>query len=317
MAKLVKPALCVIVGPTATGKTALGIELAKRLGRAVVSADSRQVYAGMNIGTATPLRPGMRRGFAGQEPHGIFAPDVIDGVEHYLLNIRRPDDPLTLAQWQRAAHRVIDRLMADGTPPLLVGGTMLYIDSITRGYALPAVPPNASLRSRLATVPTEALASQLREQDPAALYFIDLRNRRRMIRALEVIAATGRSFAAQRQRRAPRYNVRPLGLFPAWPALRRAVEARARAMLQDGLLEEVEALQRRFGHACPLLATLNYRQASAVLAGRLTHDEAVEEMTKANMRYAHRQMSWWRKRLDIRWFATPAEALAASDLFAE
>ena len=141
--------MIVILGPTASGKTSGAIELAKKMGGAVISADSRQLYAGMDIGTAPPLRPANTAGFAGQEPHDIFTPDYVDSVAHYGLNIREPNDQMTLAQWQPAAFNMIDYIMADGKVPLLVGGTGLYIDSVVDNYDIPTVVPNEQSRSKL------------------------------------------------------------------------------------------------------------------------------------------------------------------------
>ena len=302
--------MIVILGPTASGKTSGAIELAKKMGGAVISADSRQLYAGMDIGTATPLRPANTAGFAGQEPHDIFTPDYVDSVAHYGLNIREPNDQMTLAQWQPAAFNMIDYIIADGKVPLLVGGTGLYIDSVVDNYDIPTVVPNEQLRSKLEEKKTEVLYARLTEQDASAKDFIEPANKRRIIRALEVIEATGRPFSEQRKRRTPRYDAEMIGVFPGWEKLRERVALRAKQMIKDGLLEETRRLQERYGKDLPLLKTMNYRQAAAVLNGEMTEREAVDEMTKVNMRYARRQMSWWRKRKDIRWFTDPESAFS-------
>lgn len=304
--------MIVILGPTGSGKTAGGIKLAKRVGGAVVSADSRQIYAGMNIGTATPVLDNskVKSQKSKFSHHDILTPDLISGTEHYGFNIRQPNNPMMLAEWQQAAFKMIDNIIADGKVPLLVGGTGLYIDSVVDNYDIPAVGPDEQLRSKLEQEKTEALYARLIEQDPSARDFVEPANKRRIIRALEVIEATGRPFSEQRKRRAPRYDVEMIGIFPGWDSLRERVTLRARQMINDGLLEETRQLQEYYGEDLALLKTMNYHQAAAVLAGEMTEQEAREEMIKVNMRYARRQMSWWRRRKDIRWFTDPESAFS-------
>lgn len=292
-------ALLVVVGPTAAGKTAWAIDHAQRQDAAVISADSRQVYAGMDMGTGKPHSAHRR------EQHDSLVPDVVEGVPHYLTNVARPDHPLTIAQWQALAYTVIDHVLAQGSAPLLVGGTMLYMDSVVLNYDIPAVPPQAPLRAQLEQQQTEALYAKLIKDDPDSAQFVPRANRRRMIRALEVMAATGRPFSAQRQRRTPRYAVRMVGLNPGWQQLEKNIRQRAQAMVAGGLIEETQRLRDRYGKTLPLLQTLNYRQAGAVLDGVLSWKEALAAMVRANLRYAHRQMSWWRRRKEIEWIEVP------------
>jgi tRNA dimethylallyltransferase len=291
----VKPKLIGIVGPTAAGKTALALRLAKQCRGAVVSADSRQVYAGMNIGTATPLHSASGGAQGGQAPHDALTPDTFDGVDHYLLNIRQPNSELTLAEWQRAARRVMRRIVDEGATPLLTGGSMLYVDSIIRNFAIPAVPAQRELRARLSRRGVKELFDELMRRDPAARAFVEPHNTRRIIRALEVIEVTNRPFSATRQQREPDFKVVTVGIFPGWDELETTIRRRAQAMVKEGLLEERERLVSRFGADLPLLKTINYAQVPDV-----------EAMTRANLRYARRQMSWWRGRDDIAWFSDPA-----------
>lgn len=288
--------LIAILGPTASGKTALGISLAKELGGAVVSADSRQVFAGFNIGTAKP-KAAWR-----DDTHDVLTPDTVDGVDHYLLNIQQPDQPYTLAQWQADAYQAIDYVHASKRTPLLVGGTMLYADSIIFNYQIPAVPPNEQLRTELSAIPAEDLYQKLIAQDPVAAEFIEPHHQQRIIRALEVVEATGQPFSASRRKSKPRYAIKTIGLFPGWEALTKNITERAHAMFKDGLLEEVQRLHERFGLNLPLLSTMHYLQAGALLDKKTSHEDALRETISANVRYAHRQMSWWKNRDDITWF---------------
>lgn len=303
-----KPKLIAIVGPTAAGKTDYAIQLAKQMSGAVVSADSRQVYSGLNIGTAKPQAAWQSM------PHDILEPDQVDGVAHYLLNIREPKDMLTLADWQMAAQQVISTIMQAGQTPLLVGGTMLYVDSIVKNFEIPAVAPNETRRAEMEKLETQELYERLHREDPDATKFIEPHHKQRIIRALEVIEATGKPFSAQRRSQGTHpYEIKMLGLFPGrsgehagWEILAQRIEERATQMLEGGLLEETQALRDYYGADLPLLKTMNYRQAAGVLDGVLSPPVAVAEMKKENLRYARRQMSWWKNRREINWISESA-----------
>lgn len=283
-----KPKLTVIVGPTASGKTDYTIQLAQQGDGEIVSADSRQVYRGMDIGTAK-------------------IKDT-QGIPHHLVDIRGLNQPLSLAEWQAAAFQVIDRVLTEGRQPLLVGGTMLYIDSVIYNFDIPQVAPALAFRESKEKIEGRKLYEELLEKDPEVKNFIEPSNKRRIIRALEVMEATGKPFSSQRKRQEPRYETQIIGLFPrqaggqaGWDELKRRIEVRAKKMFAEGLLEETQGLREKYGKDLPLLQTLNYRQAGAVLDGTLTQDAAVESMVKDTMRYAHRQMSWWKGRKEIEW----------------
>jgi len=227
-------------------------------------------------------------------------------IPQYLFNIRYPNQPLSLSEWQTAAWQAIDQIHKVGMPAVLAGGTMLYVDSIIKNYDLPPVTPNPALRAELETKEADQLYAELLQKDPAARNFIQPLNKRRIIRALEVMAATGRPFSEQRRQRPPRYDITAIGLFDSWEALEERITQRVAAMLKDGLIEETRRLIDRYSADLPLLATLNYREAAAVLRGEWPQEKAREEMIRANLKYARRQMSWWRGRQDITWYS-PAD----------
>ena len=297
------PRLFVITGPTASGKTAAAIQLAKKIKGAIISADSRQVYTGMNIGTAKPIidEPAGRTGAVDSEPHPIEVPDNIDGIEHYLINIRRPNKELSLAEWQAAAYQAIEAVIDKGMTPILAGGTMLYINSIVHSYEIPSLESNPRLREELAMKNVEELYSRLIELDAKAADFVPPRHARRIIRALEVIEATGVPFSRMRKKGHCRYNVEFYGLFAGWDKLAANIEVRAREMVEMGLMAEKQRLIVQYGADLPLLNTINYRQVP-------DHDE----MVRSNLKYARRQMSWWRGHREIKWHKT-AEELMKSD----
>lgn len=276
-----KGALIVVVGPTASGKTDFAITVAQEQLGEIVSADSRQVYRGMDIGTAKVKNT--------------------RGIPHHLIDMREPNEPLTLWQWQQAAFDAIETILAAGKQPILVGGTMLYIDSVVYNFEIPRVKPNAALRELKSQKSRVKIYEELLEKDPEAKQFIEPGNTRRIIRALEVIKATGRPFSRQRKRRESRYEIEMIGLFPSWDNLKKRIEKRAKNMFAEGLLVEVRQLRERYGRDLSLLRTMHYRQAGEVLDGSISEAEAVAKMVQDNLRYAHRQMSWWRGRKEIEW----------------
>ncbi len=274
-----------ILGPTASGKTAYAIELAKNINGAIISADSRQVYAGMDIGTAKPEEAWINT------PHAMDIPDIIDTIPHYLLNIVSLDTPFTLSHWLDAAKKILPLIEESGKTPIIVGGTMLYIDALTDGYDIPIIEPNEEFRAELEKKSSEELFKELMIKDPEAKEFIEPHNSRRIIRALEVIEATGKPFSSLRTKKESRDEWTRIGIFSDWDTLKENITKRASEMMEDGLLEEKETLTTTFPTS-PLLKTMNYTEST------------VAEMVQSNMRYAHRQMSWWKRRDDIGWICT-------------
>ncbi len=276
-----------VLGPTASGKTAYAIDMARRMGGAVISADSRQVYAGMNIGTAKP------ESAWSTAVHAADTPDTIEGIDHYLLNIASPDTSYTLSDYIRDATHAIAIIRSRGLVPIIAGGTMLYIDAIIDGYAIPNVAPNDALRRTLESLPADDLYKMLLAQDPDAREFIEPHNRRRIIRALEVMESTGKKFSDLRSKRPSPMNACMIGLFPDWESLRKRIAKRAEEMVESGLEDEIATLKQHHPQS-KLLHTMNYKE----------HCDT-EKMVQSNMRYAHRQMSWWKRRDDIGWVCAP------------
>lgn len=273
----------VILGPTASGKTAYAIALAKQLNGAVLSADSRQVYAGMNVGTAKS-QEAWKVTF-----HPIQEPDIIDGVPHYMINIATLDIPYSLSDWLNATNHLIPIIQAQGLVPIITGGTMLYIDALVDGYSLPDIAPNEVLRAALEQLPTEELYAKLTTQDPGAASFIESHNSRRIIRALEVMSATGKKFSVLRAKKSSENQFQMTGIFSDYDTLRGRIATRAQQMIADGLQEEIETIRNIYPNS-KLLQTMNYKE----------HCD-IDAMVQSNMRYAHRQMSWWKRRIDINW----------------
>jgi tRNA dimethylallyltransferase len=284
--------LVVIVGPTAVGKTGLALRLAGELGAEIVSADSRQVYRGMDIGTDKPTVEERQR------------------VPHHLVDIADPDEEFTLAQYQSMAYAAIDEVLARGRVPLLVGGTGLYIKAVVEGWSIPRVRPNEALRAELyreAEVKgEEALHARLRQVDLVAAEKIDPRNVRRVIRALEVYLETGKPISELQRRRPPPYRVLRVGLTMERAALYRRIDRRIDRMIERGLIEEVRGLvEQGYGYELSAMSGLGYRQIGCYLRGEISLEEAIRLIKRDTRRFVRQQYNWFR--LDdegIRWFQT-------------
>lgn len=302
------PRLIVIVGPTASGKSALALEAAEILRKRrgahaeIVSADSRQIYRGMNIGTAKPTHAEQNM------------------VPHHLIDVRNPDEPYTVADYQRDACAAIDAIIARGNLPLLVGGTGLYIRAITENLAIPTTPitpanTTASIRTQIeherSQKGLDALFEELVVHDPDAKKLVDRHNPRRVVRALEVVRATGKPFTAQQRTQPPRYQPDEIGIDLSRELLRERITARINTMMEnDALINETRSLIAHFGENALALDAIGYREAITYLNGASTREEMIRSLITNTARYAKRQMTWFKKDKKIRWFSDRNEALA-------
>lgn len=273
--------LVVISGPTASGKTGLGIALAQRFGGEIVSADSRQIYRRMDIGTAKP------------------APADRAAVPHHLLDVVDPDQPFTLAEYQRAAYAAIDDIHARGGLPLLVGGTGQYLSAVTEGWGIPEVPPNPALRAELEAYARErgaaALHARLQQHDPEAAARIDFRNVRRVVRALEVCLETGTPISALQRKAPPPYRLCQIGLTLPRPALHERINRRVTAMIDTGLADEVRALlETGYTWDLPSMSGLGYAQWQPYFAGEQSLAATIDGIRQATRAFARRQMTWFK-----------------------
>jgi tRNA dimethylallyltransferase len=281
--------LIVILGPTAVGKTALAIHAALALEGEIVSADSRQVYRHMDIGTAKP------------------APDELAAVSHHLVDIVSPDQHYSLAEYQRAAYRAIHDIHARGRLPLLVGGTGQYITAVLEGWGIPEVPPDLALRAELesfvAGQGARALHDRLLAIDPAAAGRIDYRNVRRVVRALEVCLLTGTPISALQRKSPPPYRTLQIGLTLPRQALYARIDARADHMIAAGLEREVRALlDAGYTWDCPAMSGLGYAQWRPYFSGDAALHEVIRAIKHASHAFARRQYTWFRGHdSGIRW----------------
>lgn len=293
-------ALVAIVGSTAVGKTALAVALAAEFDAEIVSADSRQVYRGLDIGTAKPTAA-----------ERALAP-------HHVVDVVSADSAaFSVAVWREHAERAMQDILARGKRPWLVGGTGFYVQSLVAGLELPNVPPQPDLRAELARTLQEegmdALFARLQRLDPVAAARIDRRNPRRLIRALEVCLASGKPFSAQRTQRPPPYPVLQIGLRTGRDSLYQRIDERVDCMVAGGFIAEVERLlDQGVTTDLPSMQSAGYRQLAAYLQGSCTLAEAIQQTKYATHQLAKRQETWFRKQKGIQWIEVGPDTVAAA-----
>ena len=286
-----KEKLIVILGTTASGKSDLGVALALRFGGEIVSADSRQVYRGMDLGSGKITAVEMR------------------GVPHHLLDVRTPGEFFSMADYQELAYAAIDGIIGRGAVPFLVGGTGLYVNAITEGYVLSDKKPDLELREKLETYDTPTLYRMLREKDPGTE--IDPRNRHRVMRAIEKIAA-GDEGPAPRQ---PRYATLKIGVHYPRPVLKERIDQRLERRLEMGMADEIRGLlDSGVSETFLVKLGLEYKYLTWYVTGKMEYEEMKQELGLAIKRFAKRQMIWFRRDPEIHWIdmeADPEEEAAA------
>lgn len=279
--RLTGNSLVVILGATAVGKTELALKVAQALDGEIVGADSRQIYTLMDIGTAKPT----------------LAERAL--VPHHLIDLIPPDGDLSLASYQRLAYAAIDAIHARGKLPLLVGGTGQYITAVVEGWSPPEIPPNPELRAELESFAAErgwqALFDRLLASDPDARAFIDPRNVRRVVRALEVTLLSGKPFSEQRQKHPPPYRIRHYGLTLERDRLYERADRRVDAMMEIGFPDEVRRLlDLGYKRALPSMSGLGYRELAAHLLDGVPLSEAITLTKHATHDFIRRQLTWFR-----------------------
>lgn len=261
--------ILVIVGQTASGKTQLAIDLAKRYSGEVVCVDSRTVYRGLDIGTAK-------------------VKDA-QGIPHWGIDLVNPDEEYSIAEFKTYAEKKIEEILARGHLPILVGGTGLWVDVIVDNLDLPSVPPNPELRANLEILSLEQLQQKLLELDPDGGGVVDIKNKRRVIRALEVLEATGKSLQIMRQKSEPKYEAIKIGIEVPQEELEARINARVDQMIKNGLLTEVARLKEKFGAEAPAMNGIGYRD---------TDPEVIKKETR---HLAKRQRRWFKRDSRIIW----------------
>ena len=271
-----------VVGPTASGKSALGISLAHEFDGEVVNVDSMQLYKGMDIGTAK--LPAAER----------------EGIPHHLLDIWEVTRTASVAEYQALAVATVEKIMARGKVPVLVGGSMLYVQSLIDAWSFPPTDPTvrAKYEARLSDIGVDALHAELAEVDPAAARIIEDKDPRRTVRALEVIELTGKPFQASQppKNAAPRWGTRILGLRTNAEWLNPRIELRTKLMFEQGLIDETRGLvDAGLVRDSTAGRAIGYAQVLALLDGELTEAAAVEQTITGTRRYVRRQRSWFNR----------------------
>jgi tRNA dimethylallyltransferase len=285
-----KQKLLVIIGPTAVGKTKLSIELAKRYNGEIISGDSMQIYRGMDIGTAKIKK------------------DEMEGIPHHLIDIKEPFENFSVAEFQHLVRAKIDGIAQKGHLPIITGGTGLYIQSVIYDYQFSDVPGDESFRlmleERVKEIGNEALYKELLEVDPGSASQIHPNNVRRVIRALEIFHLTGKTMQEFQSTQKPDllYNTALVGLSMEREKLYERINYRVDLMIEEGLIEEVKDLYQSGLRDCQSIQAIGYKEIYEYLEGKVTLDDAIVNLKQNSRRYAKRQLTWFRNKMDVEWF---------------
>ena len=276
--------LVVILGPTASGKSDLSVKLAKKFRGEIISADSRQVYKGLNIGSGKITKKEMR------------------GVSHHLINIANPKNKFTVAQFQKSAFKKIKIIQNRGHVPFLVGGTGFYIQSVVDEVEIPEVKPNWKLRKKLEKKPEDELFLMLKKLDPKRAIIIDKKNPRRLIRAIEIVKTTGKPVPKTSLHTQVCKDVLQIGIKKSPKTLKKLIRKRLIKRLNQGMVTEVRKLRRQ-GLSWKRLEELGleYRFIAQYLQEKITYQQMIERIQKESEHFAKRQMTWFKKDKRINW----------------
>ena len=295
--------LIVILGPTASGKSELGLKLAKKFNGEIVSADSKQIYKEMDIGTAKPTK---------KEREEIL---------HHLINIKNPNQIYTVWQYKKEAIKATNKVIKRGKNPFLVGGTGLYLKAVVENLEIPKVKPDWKLRKslelKIKTRGLKSLYDELIKIDPEAAYIVDSQNPRRIIRAMEIAIKTKKPFSQQRKKGEPLFDVLEIGISSEKENLKEKIEKRVDKMMKAGLLKEIKNLIKIYDKNLSTFDAIGYREIIDYLNKKISLAEAVEKIKKNTWHFAKRQMTWFKKDKRIRWVKNQKEAEKLVKIFLE
>ena len=279
-----KPLVIVLIGPTASGKTDLAIEIAKHFNMRIHNVDSRQIYKEMDIGTAKPNRIQQKV------------------IKHYLINLTNPDKTINVREFQEIATKSINNEISSGEHPFLVGGSGLYMNSIIYGFITPEVPPQKNFRNKLTQLGQEECWELLQACDPVTAQRINAEDKIRTIRALEVFYATGKPISIQQSINPPPWKVLEIGLD--CNELNERILKRTKIMFKNGIIEETKNLINKYGIDLPLLKTIGYQEAINVINNNQKINDAIEITSKKTINFAKRQRTWFRNKNNPYWLDT-------------
>ncbi|ABB50789.1 tRNA delta(2)-isopentenylpyrophosphate transferase [Prochlorococcus marinus str. MIT 9312] len=275
------PHVIVLIGATASGKTELAIEIAEYFKTRIHNIDSRQIYKSMDIGTAKPSENQQKK------------------IKHFLIDIEEPINPINVKQFQEIAQKSIQKEIKQNNLPLLVGGSGLYMNAITKGFFVPDVPPQNNLREQLEELGQKECWELLKNCDPISAKKINLADQIRTIRALEVFYVTGKPLSSQKVQKPPQWKILELGLNR--DNLKERISRRTKNMFLSGIIEETKNLISRYGSDLPILETIGYREAKDVLNNNLPIDKAIELTNIKTNQFAKRQKTWFRNKNNPIW----------------
>lgn len=286
-----KPKVIVIVGPTASGKTALSIELAKKINGEIVSCDSMQIYKDMDIGSAKPSKEEMQ------------------GIKHYMLDFVSPDKRYSVAEYKKDAEMAIEEILKKGKIPIVVGGTGLYADSLIYGIEYNEIEFNEEYRKRLENIATteeglRSLYNKAKEIDSEALKKISPNDKKRIIRVLEIYNSTGKTkteLEIESRRNEVKYDYRVFAINMDRDVLYERINKRVDIMLESGLIDEVETLLKKYKTFPTAMQGLGYKEVVQYFNKELTRDEMIDKIKQETRRYAKRQLTWFRKNKKTIW----------------
>lgn len=284
-----KPKVIVICGPTASGKTALSIELAKKINGEIISSDSMQIYKDMNIGTAKPTI------------------EEMDGIPHYLLDFVSPDTRYSVAEFQKDATEKIEEILKKGKTPIIVGGTGLYVDSLIYGIEYQDIKLDEQYRNQLENIAEQEgldkLYAEAQKIDPEAMKKISRNDKKRIIRVLEIYKATGKTKTQQEfeSRQELKYDYKVFAINMERERLYDRINRRVDIMIEQGLIEEVENLVKKYKEFPTAMQGLGYKEVVEYLENKVTKEEMIEKIKMETRRYAKRQITWFKKNKQTIW----------------
>lgn len=315
-----KPKIVVILGPTASGKSDLAVSIAKKFNGEIISADSRQIYKGLNIGSGKVPKDSISRKFNFSKMNlqymEVELPYIYKDIIHHLLDVISPKKTFSVTQYQKLAKKALQKILEKGRLPIICGGTGFYIDALIYDYQLPKVPPQKELRKKLEKKSAEELFNELQKLDPERAENIDKRNKRRLVRALEIIIATGSPVPILRQTQDKKssYDFLKIGIKKSPVELKRLINVRVEKWLKQGIIREVKNLHNPptgGGLSWQRLNELGleYRTVAHYLQNLIGYEEMVENLKKETWQYVKRQMTWFKRDKKIHWLKTKKEAL--------